>query len=120
MEGSETLTKADLDDFLNSQRERDADHRAEVAKLRDQINAGKPQAQSTVTIPSDEELAAARKEEISAHEFYCPGCGKLADYRQQCHGRAEAPHQPIEVVPTAELDGPAEDHTAAPSTENLG
>ena len=49
-------------------------------------------------------------------EFYCPGCGRTYDYRQQCTGSPEAPHPPIEVVSTAELDGDPSEFTAAPNT----
>jgi len=52
--------------------------------------------------------------------FYCPGCGKRVQYQQQCTGRPDAPHPPIEVVSTDELSGDASKLTAAPSTENLG
>lgn len=45
-------------------------------------------------------------------EFYCPGCGRRYEYRRECTGSAEAPHSPIEVIPTAELQG--DEHTAAP------
>jgi len=50
--------------------------------------------------------------------FYCPGCGRRYEYRQQCTGRPEAPHPPIEVVSTDELS--VDTHTAAPDTTNLG
>jgi hypothetical protein len=52
--------------------------------------------------------------------FYCPGCGKRVQYQQQCTGKPESPHPPIEVVPTDELSGDSEGFTAAPSSENLG
>ena len=35
--------------------------------------------------------------------FYCPGCGRRYEYRQQCTGKPESPHPPIEVVSTDEL-----------------
>lgn len=54
------------------------------------------------------------------HPWYCPGCGRKYDYRRECVGKAEAPHPPIEVVSTDELNGPPEGHTAAPATTNLG
>jgi len=50
--------------------------------------------------------------------FYCPGCGRRFQYQQQCTGKPESPHPPIEVVSTDELSG--DNPTAAPSTENLG
>lgn len=62
--------------------------------------------------------------------FYCPGCGKRVEYQQQCQGKPESPHPPMEVVSTDELYGadynpdakPGESgyRTPAPSTENLG
>lgn len=53
--------------------------------------------------------------------FYCPGCGKQVGYMKECTGKPEAPHPPIEVVPTDELaSGDTSQHTPAPSTENLG
>jgi hypothetical protein len=47
--------------------------------------------------------------------FYCPGCGRRFEYQQQCTGRPDSPHPPIEVVSTDELRG--DDHTAAPNTD---
>lgn len=53
-------------------------------------------------------------------DWYCPGCGLRYTYQQKCTGKPESPHQPIEVVSTAELSGDAANQTPAPSTENLG
>jgi hypothetical protein len=62
-------------------------------------------------------------------EFYCPGCGRQYSYMRECTGHAASPHQPIELVPSAELDGEpdrqdrdayaswAEGVTAAPPTD---
>jgi len=52
--------------------------------------------------------------------FYCPGCGLRYNYQQQCSGKPESPHPPLEVVSTDELSGDPDKQTAAPSTENLG
>lgn len=52
--------------------------------------------------------------------FYCPGCGMRANYQKQCVGKPEAPHPPIEVVSTDELQGDPEKHTPAPDSVNLG
>lgn len=48
--------------------------------------------------------------------YYCPGCGRAAEYRKACTGSPEQPHKPIEVVSTDELKGDPENHTAAPNT----
>lgn len=64
--------------------------------------------------PSADELAAAQatvdagaKAQAKADEapYYCPGCGRRWTYVRECEGRAEAPHPPILVVSTGELDG---------------
>lgn len=50
--------------------------------------------------------------------FYCPGCGRRWNFPTECNGMSPAaPHAPIEVVSTDELDGDPEKHTAAPATE---
>ena len=63
--------------------------------------------------------AAAGDEAGDATEgkYYCPGCGKRSDAKGTCTGTAEAPHQPIELVSTKELDGDPEKHTPAPPSE---
>jgi len=68
----------------------------------------------------EEEVTSDAKTEKDDAPYYCPGCGKRVQYPQQCTGRPEAPHPPIEVVSTEELSGDPEKLTAAPSTENLG
>lgn len=53
-------------------------------------------------------------------DYYCPGCGKRSGYQRECVGTPTAPHPAIEVVSTSELyTGSVEDHTPAPSTENI-
>lgn len=67
--------------------------------------------------------------------FYCPGCGRPANFMKECTGSPEQPHKPIEVVSTDELKGAghidnrpdkigsdqyeewASNHTAAPNTD---
>ena len=49
-----------------------------------------------------------------SHPFYCPGCGNRYNYERECIGRPEAPHPPIEVVSTDELNGDPANHTPAP------
>lgn len=65
---------------------------------------------------ADDETAAATEGKRAA--YYCPGCGKQTDDKNAtCTGTGEAPHQPISVVSTKELDGPEDKHTAAPPSE---
>lgn len=81
-------------------------HRAEVAALREQIDAQKQQPapqQAPATNLSPEDALKARMEEVGKHDFYCPGCGLLYSYQQRCTGKAESPHPAIEVVSTDEL-----------------
>lgn len=111
------------DDLLREIVRQQEEHRAEVAKLREELDARKAPAPTgfSATVKSAEELFKERLEEVAHHSHYCPGCGKLVDYPQQCVGTPQAPHPPIEVVETGELQG--EDpsaHTAAPNTDNLG
>lgn len=49
--------------------------------------------------------------------YYCPGCGRGFLVPLECTGRPEAGHPPIQTVPTDELDGDPDKHTAAPATE---
>lgn len=58
-------------------------------------------------------------ESKQSHPFYCPGCGRRWNYPTECRGQSDtAPHPPIEVVSTDELDSDdPEDHTAAPASE---
>lgn len=114
---------SDVEVLLAELREAQRQHTTELANLRTQLEAHKiaPPQGAQVTPATPEELFAARMQQIEQHPFYCPGCGKLVDYQQQCRGRAESPHQPIEVVSTDELKaGDPSRHTAAPSTANLG
>lgn len=125
MEGSDTTenTAPTTDELIAQFLAEQKQHRDELAALRSQLEAHKisPPTGHQVRPQTPEELFAARMEEIAQHEFYCPGCGKLADYPQQCRGRAEAPHQPIEVISTDELkSGDPSQHTPAPATANLG
>lgn len=62
-------------------------------------------------------LAAIAAQEQAGESYYCPGCGRLANYRQRCKGIVTAPHPPIEVVPTAELGQAPEYHTPAPNSD---
>ena len=91
-----------------------AEYRKEVAALREELAASrKPRPQLAVKETENDRLTA-RLEAIAQHEFYCPGCGKLVHYQQQCIGTATAPHPAIEVVSTSELSGDPAHHTAAP------
>lgn len=68
---------------------------------------------------SEESASTSGGVDVSQKEespFYCPGCGKRVDYQQQCTGRPDSPHPPIEVVSTNELTGPEAGFTAAPNT----
>ena len=75
-------------------------------------------ARSTDTTSSTATDAPATADKADEAPFYCPGCGKRVQYQQQCTGKPESPHPPIEVVSTDELSG--DSHTAAPDTTNLG
>lgn len=86
-----------------------------------------PPAVGDPTAPTNVEPAADPKR--VEEPYYCPGCGKRVEYRQQCTGTVNAPHQPIEVVSTDELNSAEEKPdgtlhpdglTAAPNTDNLG
>ena len=67
--------------------------------------------------PSAEQVAEQRMQ----FPYYCPGCGKTANFRKECTGTATMPHAPIEVVSTDELGDLSEEgqskHTAAPNTD---
>ncbi len=110
VDGGRAITLQDLHDMQ-------AEHRAEVAALRDEIAKQRttPAAVSQ-NAPSAEEALAARMAEIENHPFYCPGCGRLYNYQRECVGTGTAPHPPIDVVSTDELkSGDESKHTAAPS-----
>lgn len=115
---------ATTDDLLRQIAQAQEDQRNEVAALRAQIDAQRPSAPTGLsgTVKSQEELLAERYDQLSSHSHYCPGCGKLVDYQQQCTGTATAPHQPIEVVSTDEVGHESDpaNHTPAPPSENLG
>lgn len=77
---------------------------------------GQDHEHETATAASEPTRFDQWGEPLDEAEFYCPGCGKRADYRRECRGTPESPHPPIEVVPTSELGGDPEKHTAAPNT----
>jgi hypothetical protein len=111
-------TEQMLQQLLTAQQE----HRAEVAALRQEINAAKRPVPSLPAVQkSPEQLHEERIAELREFSHYCPGCGKGSKYMRECTGRAEAPHQVIEMVSTAEVlgDDPSQ-HTPAPDTTNLG
>lgn len=67
---------------------------------------------TTVYGEGDKETIEARK----SASYYCPGCGRAyEDENAVCTGTPEAPHQPIDVVSTAELTGDPEKQTPAPT-----
>lgn len=113
---SEQSAGDDTNTLLRQVLAQQQEHRAEVAELRAEINQRKqapPAPSSQVRTP--EELADARREEISQHQFYCPACGALYDRERECTGRGEAPHPPLDVISTKELEGDdTSKHTAAP------
>jgi hypothetical protein len=81
-----------------------------------------PSSRRSTSDEGDTEVTQDASSESQSKDapFYCPGCGKRVQYQQQCTGKPESPHPPIEVISTDELSGDPEKHTAAPSTENLG
>lgn len=112
---------ASTDDLIRQVIAEQQQHRAEVAALRQQLDEQQqrhtPPPAPSNTPQSPEEALKARMEEVNQHDYYCPGCGKLVDYQQQCTGRGESPHPPLEVVSTDELKaGDTEKYTAAPSS----
>lgn len=66
--------------------------------------------------PEVEGESKAKDDKPKDAPFYCPGCGKRVQYQQTCTGRPDAPHPPIEVVPTDELSGDEEHFTKAPDS----
>lgn len=100
-------TPVSTDDLIRQVLAEQQEHRAEVAKLRDELAQQKAAQKAPIApsanAPSPEDALAARMEEIGQHDFYCPGCGNLVDYQQRCTGKPESPHPPIEVVSTDEL-----------------
>lgn len=104
-----------LRELIQSQKE----HRAEVAELREEVAQARSERISapapSSAVLSPEELQERRQEEIAKHQFYCPACGALYDRERECSGRGEAPHPPLDVVSTKELQGDdTSKHTAAP------
>lgn len=95
-----------------------AEYRAEVAALRQELQAHRPR---TVQVAGPQETEQdrldARLAAIAEHSHYCPGCGKLSKYPRECTGTPAGPHAPIEMVSTDELGGDPEKHTRAPSTD---
>ncbi len=97
-----------------------AEFRAEVAQLRKELAASRqPQKFQAAVTETLVERTNRRVLEIANHSHYCPGCGRLYNYPQQCRGSVEAPHLPNEVVSTSELAGDPALHTAAPNTDVL-
>jgi hypothetical protein len=122
MEASDQITEAPAqttEDLLRAVLAEQQQHRQEVASLREELAAAATKS-TVVAVPatlplSPEDALLARMNEVSKHDYYCPGCGRLVDYQQQCQGKAESPHPPIEVVSTDELKT-GDQHTAAPAT----
>ena len=92
-----------LQELLQMQRE----HRAEVAKLREEVNASKrPVPNVPVAHKSADQLYEERMAEIRAHSHYCPDCGRLSTYMRECAGSsADKPHPPRDMVSVEELLG---------------
>lgn len=94
--------------------------RGEVAAMRKELAAARsPQKFLTAVTETIEDRTKARMQEIMKHSHYCPECGLLYDYLQQCKGKAEGGHLPAEVVSTNELAGDPALHTAARNTDVL-
>ena len=111
---------SETNDLLRELLAAQQEHRAEVASLREELAAAKadrpaPRPVSSVVL-TEEERQEQRQKEVAQYQFYCPGCGALYNRERECNGRGEAPHPPIEVVPTKELTDESSDHTAAPSS----
>lgn len=65
-------------------------------------------------VPQDPNVNKGQ-EKADEDPFYCPGCGRRHKFMTECRGMsATAPHPPILVVSTDELDGDPADHTPAP------
>lgn len=95
-----------------------AEYRAEVAALRQELQAHRPRT-ITVAAPSEtpEQRQDRRLAAIAEHSHYCPACGRLSKYPRECVGTIAGPHAAIEMVPTDELGGDPAKHTRAPSTD---
>lgn len=123
--GTPKTTEELLQEILEQQQE----HRAEVAALREELDAAKQAPPVGPPATNDPEaLRQARLDHLAAHDYYCPGCGATGDYPQKCSGKGEAPHPPIEMVSTDEVKNAPDPgdqeaflawqkgHTAAPVT----
>jgi len=94
-----------------------ADFRAEVAALREEIAKQRPRVAQPNVRETEQDRRAIRMQDIAEHEYYCPACGNLVHYQQQCTGAPGAlPHPPVEVVSTQELAGDPAKHTPAPAS----
>jgi hypothetical protein len=87
--------------------------REDAIAARESDLAAREQAATPAAPAADENPALAAR---LAAGYYCPGCGKPAEYRQKCTGTGTAPHPAIEVVDSAELSGDPSGHTAAPAS----
>jgi hypothetical protein len=110
-------TPVDNDEILALARDF-AEYRKEISELREELRKAAPAVPKVLAgdLESEEDRLKLRLEEIAKHDFYCPGCGALKKWIQECTGTGAAPHPPIEVVSTDELKGFPTGHTAAPST----
>lgn len=122
-ENQEGTEQKSVEELLQELLTEQKNHRAEVAAMREELAKAKtpaPQVNLSV-VKTAEQLLEERMAEIRQHSHYCPGCGKLSKYMRECSGKAEAPHPPIDMVPTEELLGDdSSKHTAAPDTVNIG
>lgn len=111
-----TEAPATTDDILRAILAEQQQYRQQISDLQVQMNATKlPAPVALANAPSPEEAFKTRMLEVAQHDYYCPGCGRLYDYRQKCVGTGDQPHQPTEVVSTDELkSGDTSKHTAAP------
>lgn len=112
----EAQAPATTDDILRAILAEQQQYRQQISELQTQINATKtPAPVALANAPSPEEALKTRMLDVSQHDYYCPACGALYDYRQQCNGTGDQPHSATEVVSTDELkSGDATKHTAAP------
>lgn len=97
-----------------------AEYRAEVAALRQELQAHRPRVvQVGVATETLGQRAEARLAQIADSSHYCPGCGTLSKYPRLCVGPdpAHPSHAAIEMVSTDELGGDPAKHAKAPSTD---
>lgn len=108
-----------------------AEMRAELASQRQANEELKQQLSSPRAAPADlnpQQALEARLKELADNPYYCPACGKVYKYLTECRGKGEAPHPPVLVVSTEEVQNrpdPVNDpvgyaewekgHTAAPT-----